>query len=265
MKRIAWITGCLLLIVMAIGATGCDSFSPPSTSTGNEPSGSQASGIWVNGTGEVTVTPDISILQVGVEAQEDTVAGAMTRATEAMAKIGQAITERGIEDRDIQTHYFNIQQRTRRDNINDEEVITGYRVANKMTVKIRVLPVESYTLDWKASLILDAVVKAGGDLIRIDSFSFSVEDPTVYYDEAREKATADAKAKAEKLAKQTGVRLGEPTFVSESVYTPSSYSMSYGLSGGVPAPVPVVIESVPPTSMGETQITLTVQVAYSIR
>ncbi len=265
MKRISHMTIGLLLIILTVGASGCDSFSPPSTSTGNEPSGSQASGIWVNGTGEVTVRPDIAILQVGVEAQEDTVAEAMTSATEAMANIGQALIERGIEDKDIQTHYFNIQQRTRWDNLNDEEVVTGYRVANKVTVKIRVQPFESSTLDYKASNIIDSVVKAGGDLVRIDSFSFTVEDPTEYYDEAREKATADARAKAEKLAKQTGVRLGEPTFVSESIYTPSPYSMSYGLSGGVPAPVPVVMESAPPTSMGETQITLTVQVAYSIR
>lgn len=265
MKRISYITIGLLLVIIAVGASGCDSFSPPSTGTGSEPSTSQTSGIWVNGTGEVTVIPDIAILQVGVEAQEDTVAEAMDKATHTMAAIGQALTERGIEDKDIQTHYFNIQQRTRWDNINDEEVITGYRVANKVTVKIRVIPVESYSLDYKASNIIDSVVKAGGDLVRIDSFAFTVEDPTEYYDEAREKATADARSKAEKLAKQTGVRLGEPTFVSESVYTPSPYSVSYGLSGGMPVPAPVVIESMPPTSMGETKITLTVQVAYSIR
>ncbi len=249
---------------MASGATGCDSFSPPTRTTSTDASGSQTTGIWVSGTGEVTVTPDIAILQAGVEVQEATVAEAMTKASEAMGNVGLALTNSGVESEDIQTHYFNIQQRTRWDNFNDEEVITGYRVANKLTVKIRVLPHESYTLDYKAGIIIDAAVKAGGDLIRIDSFSFSVEDPTEYYDEAREKATADAKARAEKLAKQTGIKLGEPTFVSESAYTPSPYSMTYGLSSGVPVPAPVVIESLPPTSMGETKITLTVQVAYSI-
>ena len=265
MKRIPYITIGLLLIILAVGACGCDSFSPPSTSSGAESASSQTSGIWVSGTGEVTVVPDIAILQVGVEAQEDTVAGAMDMANQAMAAIGMALTESGIEGKDIQTRYFNIRQRTRWDNITDEEVVTGYRVTNKVTVKIRVIPVESFSLDYKASRVIGSVVNAGGDLVRIDDLTFTVEDPTGYYDEAREKATADAKAKAEKLAKQTGVRLGEPTFVSESIYTPSPYSVSYGLSGGIPAPVPVVVESVPPTSMGETQITLTVQIAYGIR
>ncbi len=265
MKRILYTVICLLLITIVLVMTGCDSFSPPArTSTGEAASG-QNTGIWVTGTGEVIVTPDIAILQVGVESQETTVAGAMEKASAAMASVGSALAERGIESEDIQTHYFNIQQRTRWDNLKDEEIITGYRVANKMTIKIRVLPFESYTLDYKASNIIDAAVKAGGDLIRIDRFNFSVEDPTVYYDEAREKATEDAKAKAEKLAKQTGVKLGEPTFISESAYVASPYgSMTYGLSSA-PVPAPVVIESVPPTSAGEMDITLTVQIAYGIK
>jgi uncharacterized protein YggE len=265
MKRISWLTGCLLLVIIALVMTGCEGItSPPARTVSGEAASGQNTGIWVNGTGQVTVTPDIAILQVGVESQETTVAEAMEKASVAMANVESALAERGIESEDIQTHYFSIQQRTKWDNINDEEVVTGYRVTNKMTVKIRVLPVESYTLDYKASNVIDAVVKAGGDLIRIDRFNFSVEDPTVYYDEAREKATEDAKAKAEKLAKQTGVRLGEPTFISESAYTPSPYgSMTYGLSAPVPAPV--VIESVPPTSAGEMDITLTVQIAYGIK
>ncbi len=266
MKRISWLAGCLLLVVTALGMTGCDSFSPPTRTTATGVSNSQANGIWVSGTGEVTVTPDIAILQVGVEAQEDTVSEAMEKATEAMANVGTALIDSGIESKDIQTQYFNIRQRTTWDNRTDEEIITGYRVTNKVIVKIRVLPVESSTLDYKASNIIGAVVSAGGDLIRIDDLNFTVEDPTEYYDEAREKATADAKAKAEKLAKQTGVKLGEATFVSESAYTPSTYgNITYGLSSApVPAP-PIVIESVPPTSMGETKIILTVQVAYSIQ
>jgi uncharacterized protein YggE len=263
MKRITYTAICLLLVTLVLGASGCDSLSPPSRTSLGEGVSSQNTGIWVSGEGKVTVVPDIAILQVGVEAEEDTVAEAMNRATIAMANIGTALIERGVKSEDIQTQYFNIRQRTTWDSQTDEEVVTGYRVTNKAIVKIRVEPYESSTLDYKASNIVDAVVSAGGDLIRIDNLSFTVEDPTEYYDEAREKATADAKAKAEKLAKQTGVKLGGPTFVSESAYTPSTYGgMNYGLSAPVPAPV--IIESAPPTSLGEIEIVLTVQVAYAI-
>jgi uncharacterized protein YggE len=254
-----------ILIIIAIGMTGCEGITSPtrSTTTG-EASGGQNTGIWVSGTGEVTVTPDIAILEVGAEAQEATVAEAMAEASQAMNNILTSLTSSGIESKDIQTRHFNIQQRTKWDSFTDEEKVTGYRVANKLTVKIRLLPIDSYTLDYKASNVIDAVVKAGGDLIRIDNFSFSVEDPTKYYDEAREKATKDAEAKAEKLADQMGVRLGDPTFVSESAYIPSTYGgMTYELS--VPTPAPVAIQTVPTTSAGELKIVLTVQVAYSIR
>ena len=44
-------------------------------------------------------------------------------------------------------------------------------------------------MDQVASII-DAVAQAGGDFIRIDNLRFSVEDPSVYYEEAREKAIA---------------------------------------------------------------------------
>jgi len=263
-KKILLIIGALLIIILAIGVSGCDSLSPPSRTTSGGVASGQNTGIWVSGTGEVTVTPDIAILQVGVESQEDTVSEAMDRATEAMFNIGIALHDNGIKSEDIQTQYFNIRQRTTWDNRTDEEVVTGYRVTNKVTVKIRIAPQESYTLDYKASNIIGAVVSAGGDLIRIDNLNFTVEDPAEYYDEAREKATADAKEKAEKLAEQTGVKLGEPTFISESAYAPFTYgNMTYGLSSA-PVPAPIVIESVPPTSTGETKITLTVQVAYSI-
>jgi uncharacterized protein YggE len=267
MKRILWMAGSLLLIIIMIGFTGCDSItSPPSQTTDTSSPGSQQySGIWVSGTGEVTVTPDVALLEVGVEAQETTVAEAMARASEAMGNIGKTLIDRGIEGEDIQTQYFTIRQRTRWDDRTDEEIVTGYRVTNKMTVKIRHYIVESTTLDYKASTIIDAVVRAGGDLIRIDDFNFSVEDPTIYYDEAREKATADARAKAEKLAEQTDVTLGEPTYVSESAYMPSTYGgIVYGLEeASIPAPAP--IEVTPSVSPGEMKIILTVQIAYSIR
>ena len=264
MRRTLWLVICLVLIILALAMAGCDGFTSPTTRTTSTGSliTQQNTGIWVTGTGEVTVTPDIAILQVGVEAQETTVAIAQAQAYEAMNKVMTALTDGGVTKEDIQTQYFRIRQRTRWDEETDQEIVVGYQVTNRVTAKIRVLPVESYTLDYKASNIIDAVVKAGGDLIRIENLSFSVDDPSAYYDEAREKATADAKARAEKLAKQTGVKLGTPTYISESVYMPPVYEgMIYAIEAPIPAPAPIE----PSISSGEVEISLTVQVAYSIK
>jgi uncharacterized protein YggE len=258
MKRILWPGVILLLVAGMIGIVGCDSFSPEPRITSGAVSG-QNTGIWVTGEGKVYVVPDVAILNVGVEAQADTVGEAIEKASTGMANVGSALTDHGVESKDIQTNYFSIQQRTRWDNVTDEEVVTGYSVTNKMTVKIRVLPVESVTIDYKASNIIDTVIKAGGDLIRIDSFSFTVDDPVLYQKEAREKALDDAKAKARQIADKAGLKLGNPTYINE---TSSSYP--YPVSMAYEAAVPVISGGTS-ISPGETTITVYVQVAYGIK
>jgi uncharacterized protein YggE len=258
MKKIVWIFICLVLVIIAAGATGCDSvLSPPSqpASSGGLGGGSQqTTGIWVTGTGEVTVTPDIAILQVGVESQESTVAEAQDKASVAMDAIIRTLNDSGVDNDDIQTQYFRIRERTRWDEIAQRDVITGYRVTNTVTAKIRDIE--------KTGGIIDSVVKAGGNLIRIDDLSFSVDDPTQYYDEAREKATADARDKAEKLARQANVRLGAPTYIAESVgASPFNEKVMFSGAAPVPAPAPVIVPSISP---GELKVSLSVQIAYSI-
>jgi uncharacterized protein YggE len=104
--------------------------------------------------------------------------------------------------------------------------------------------------------LIDAAAKAGGDLIVINSISFTVDDPTPYYKEVREKAMADAQAKARQLADLGGVTLGKPTYINESGISMPVVREYYA---AVPAPAPST-----PISAGETEIQLSVQVVYSI-
>jgi len=142
----------------------------------------QVEGIWVSGTGKVTVTSDIATLQLGIEAQEASVGEAQAKASEAMDKVMTALTDNGVAEKDIQTRYFRIRQRIRWDEEQQQEVVIGYRVTNEVVAKIRDMD--------KVSTIIDAVVAAGGEYTRINNLSFSVDDPSAYYDEAREKAMA---------------------------------------------------------------------------
>ncbi|GAI83768.1 unnamed protein product, partial [marine sediment metagenome] len=164
------------------------------------------------GQGVVTVTPDIATLRLGVEVQAATVAEAQSQAIEAMDEVMEALTDNGVAEKDIQTQYFSIRQITRWDQDDDEEVVIGYRVTNTVTAKIRDVD--------EAGTVIDAVAAAGGDFIRIDSINFSVDDPSAYYEEAREEAMADAEAKAEQLAELAGGNLGKATYISESSQTP---------------------------------------------
>jgi hypothetical protein len=232
----------LTLVLAVVGLVAC------SPSTGEVVLTNQQEGIWVNGQGKVTVAPDVATLQLGIEAQAATVAEAQAQASQAMGRVMIALTKNGVAENDIQTQYFNITKITRWDDKNQQEVVIGYRMTNIVTAKIR-------TID-KAGAIIDAVAAAGGDLTRIDSISFSVDDPTTYYGQAREKAMADAKAKAEQMAKLGGVTLGKPTYISESSYFPS------------PTPIRLADKEASsvetPISPGEMDITITVQVVYAI-
>jgi uncharacterized protein YggE len=247
MKKYWLVAVSLVLLLAVVGFSGC---TPGSTTIGTVDINSQQAGIWVSGTGEVAVTPDMATLSMGIEAQADTVAEAQSQAATAMNAVMAALADSGVDDKDIQTRYFSIDQVTRWDDFKDEQVVIGYRVTNMVTVKIRDIE--------QAGPIIDAVAAAGGDYTRINNIGFSVDDPTPYYEEARQKAVADAKAKAEQLASLAGVSLGQPTYISEgTVYTPVVYRDVAEMA--VPAPAPTT-----PISPGEMELTLTVQVAYAI-
>ena len=241
----------LVLMLALVGLAGCTS---EGTSGIELPSGlrinvgNQQEGIWVNGYGEVNAAPDIAILQLGISAQRASVAEAQAEAATAMDKVMTVLKQGGVADKDIQTQYFSIQQVTKWDRETEEEVVIGYRVTNMVTAKIREIA--------KTGSIIDAVAEAGGDFTRINSISFSIDDPSEYRIEARDKAMADAKAKAEQLANLGGVTLGKPTYISESISYPI-YPPSVGVAEAAPAPVT-------PISPGEMKVSLDIQVVYAI-
>jgi len=250
MGKKKWLLSISLALVLAIvGLAGC---SPGNTVLGEIEGlniSNQQEGIWVSGRGVVTVTPDIATLRLGVEVQAASVATAQSQAAEAMDEVMAALTDNGVAEKDIQTQYFSIRQVTKWDRDKDEEIVVGYRVTNKVNAKIREMD--------KAGTIIDAVAAAGGDFTRIDSIDFSVDDPSAYYEEAREKAMADAKAKAEQLAELADGRLGKATYISESSQVPPPIYRQDVYEEAVPG-------AETPISPGEMEISLTVQVAYSI-
>ncbi len=110
-----------------------------------------------------------------------------------------------------------------------------------------------------AGSVIDAVVAAGGDFDRIDRIAFSVDDTTLLYEEAMQKAIADATDRAEQLVQLTGVTLGSPTLIVEGGTSPIAYPTSGGMM--VERAVADIDTSISP---GEMEISLSVQVAYDV-
>ena len=143
-------------------------------------------GIWVTGTGQISMEPDLVVLNLGVEAMADTVSDANGMAADSMDAIMTTLTENGVEDRDIQTHNFNVRPQYEWIEIEEDgkrsnrRELVGYEVTNNLTAKIR-------DLEAVGSLI-DDVIAAGGDATRFDGIRFTVEDASEVMSELREKA-----------------------------------------------------------------------------
>lgn len=204
-------------------------------------------GIAVSGQGSVSVAPDLGLINLGVEVSASTVADARAQAADAMKAIQDALASLGVEARDIQTQYFNIYPQY---SYADGEApkITGFTVSNQSTVKAR-------NLD-NVSAVLDAAIDAGGDAVRVNGISFTVEDPEEHLAEARREAVENARAHAEVLADAAGVTLGAAISINESV-------------GGGNPPYPLYERAADaggstPVNPGEQELTISVSVVYGI-
>ena len=224
--------------------------------------GTDGTGIWVSGQGVISVAPDLANLDLGVETRAEDVSEANSQASAAMDAIIEVLKARGVKDEDIQTSRFSVYPRY--NYVEEEvdgvrtgrEVLTGYRVSNSATVKLRDLNV--------VGEVIGEVVTAGGDDVRINGINFTLEDPKPMMAELREMAVADARAKAEHLAELSDVAVGRLLFISEGPVAPpgggfaeSSFGLAY-----------VVQESdilaAPSVSGGGVILSLSVQAGFAI-
>ncbi len=250
----------LVIVLSIVGLSGC---SADGTAIGADDLeditinvSQQNEGIWVSGEGKVAATPDIAVISLGIEAQAETVAAAQEQAATAMDAVLEALEDQGVQDKDIQTQYFNIYNVTRwvetPDYKGKEEVI-GYRVTNMVTVKVRDIE--------KAGEVIDAVVAAGGDLTRVNNVSFDIEDKTPYYEQARTIAMEYAKKKANQLAEDSGVTLGKITYITENTYTPGPIYRNIAMDEAAGSYAPSVSTAI---SAGELELSTTIQLVYAI-
>ena len=206
--------------------------------------------IHVTGSGSVTGEPDIATLDIGVSVERETVAEAREEAASAMTALINSLQANDVAKKDIKTENFSIYPQY--DYTDDGRVLRGYRVNNTVRAKVRDLATLSDVIDGAAG--------AGGDSIVINSIQFMIDDTTPLQTQARSLAVKDAEAKAQTLAKASGVRLGEPITITESTYFE-----------GPPIPFATVeadfddaARTATPIAPGELAVTVTVTAVYEI-
>jgi uncharacterized protein YggE len=175
----------------------------------------------INATGEVTRVPDIAIISAGVVTRAGTAGSAIQQNAARMARVRSALKAAGIEDRDIQTSNISLNPEYRYDN-NQPPRLTGYSASNTVNVRFREIA--------NAGKVIDALVAEGAN--QINGPTLTLDKPEAALDEARARAIAAGRARAELYARSLGLRIVRIVAVSES-----------GSSYPVPPPMPVMMEA----------------------
>ena len=157
-------------------------------------------------TGEVSRVPDVARITAGVVTMAPTATAALAQNATQMASVRAALKRAGIADRDIQTSSINLYPDYRQDPQGNNPRIVGYRASNEVSVKFRDIAA--------TGRILDALVAEGAN--QINGPMLAIDKPEAALDEARTKALANARSRAELYARALGKRVGRILSISES-------------------------------------------------
>jgi uncharacterized protein YggE len=204
------------------------------------------SAISVTGEAQVSAPPDLAQLDAGVASDGKTAREAAEANNAAMSKVLAALKGAGLEDKDYQTSRLSLQPQYA-PNRPGPSPIVGYRASNRVSIKLHDVA--------KVASVIDTLVTAGAN--DVGNINFTVTQASKLLDDAREKAIADARRKAEIYAKAAGVTLGAPLSISEE---------------GAPAPVfrakmmrAAPMETSTPIAQGEETLSVTVAVTWAIK
>ena len=159
----------------------------------------------INATGEVTRVPDVAIISAGVVSRSATATAALQDTANRMTKVLAALKRAGVEDRDVQTSSVNLNAEYRYPQDQAPQLV-GYTASNTVTVRFRDIR--------NSGKIVDALVGQGAN--QINGPNFVVDKPEAALDEARAKAIAVGRARADLYARSLGMRVLRVVSVNES-------------------------------------------------
>ncbi len=204
----------------------------------------------VSGEGKSILKPDTASVSVGVRAEASTVKEAQNKINETINEVSTSLKTLGISSDDIKTTNYSINPDY--DYTTSVQRIKGYHAATTLSVKVKNIDL--------VNQVIDASTANGAN--EVYGVSFDVDDKTKAQNEAREKAVADAKNKAEQAAKIAGFRLGRIVNYNENmgglvgpIYRATAQVMELSVQDSAPTQV----------EPGSNEISVTVVLSYEIQ
>ncbi len=205
--------------------------------------------ISVQGRGVASGLPDEARVQVGVQTRGADAARAVRENSERVAALRAHLASAGVEAKDVQTAQLSVTPQQPYDpQTGRPSGAPSYVVDHLLAVRVRGI--------GTLGDVLGECVAAGAN--QIQSVGFAVSDPTKLESEARAKAMAQARSRAEQLAQSGGVKLGAPLTITESAVFPVQRDpVQLRMAEAAAAPVPV--------AAGELDVEIHVHVSYAIQ
>lgn len=214
----------------------------------------------VQGEGKVIAVPDVAQITFGVITEGGVdITGLQQKNAEKVNRAISFLKDKGIDDKDIKTQYYNIFPRHQYFSCSSPRgseaascpppEIVGYTVSQNVQIKIRDLE--------KIGDLLAGIVQRGANTV--SGPTFTVDDPDTLQNEARSQAIIKAREKAEAIAKAGGFRLGKLVALQEGFVSPIPY---YGLETQT---VGMAMKSGgPELEPGSQEVRVTVTLTYEI-
>ncbi len=203
----------------------------------------------ISATGEVTRVPDLAIISAGVVTRALTATAAIQQNANRMERVRAALQRAGIAQRDIQTSSISLNPEYRYGE-NQPPRLTGYTASNQLSIRFRDIR--------NSGRILDALVAEGAN--QINGPTLTIDKPEAALDEARVRAVAAGRVRADLYARALGMRVVRLLSVSE----PASYRggpeiMVTGARMGASADASTKIDP------GEQQLQVTLQMSFELQ
>ncbi len=184
----------------------------------------------VTGMGVAKARPDTASISIGVVSEGDSAKKALGKNSAAMNRVIVELKGQKVDSKDIQTTNFTVRPKFQHFKDGKPPAIIGYRVVNSVRIMVRDLKL--------LGVVLDQTVSLGSN--QINGIQFSVEDAASLEDEARKKAMADARHKAELYAAAGNAKLGKVLVISENfIVSPRPPEFGRAAMRAKSAPVPI--------------------------
>jgi uncharacterized protein YggE len=212
--------------------------------------------VHVRGTGEVSAPPDSAVILLTVITEAAEPASAQAQNTERANAVFKMLEGVGVPAKDYRTTQYSLEPIYAYVE-NRPPQLKGFRLSQTVSVKLK-------NLDWIGRVLSESVTLG---VNRTDGPTFEVADPKALEAQARQKAFADARYRAEQMAQAAGVRLGRVLSFSEG-----AIPMPGGVGGGRGGAMPLAraareLDAVeaPVIAPGTQEVSVSVDVIYEIR